>query len=272
MIGVIIYTMKLTVRQQQVLQYLHQHIQSHGLPPTLHELMAAFGWSSPAGAAKHLQALAARGLIGHSAGKARGLRLLPAGLEVLGGGVTLPGKTGIVATAMGAVHSAGAIDAAGSSGSSVRVGLAGASSAGKSAGPPERAVSLLDDVLNLPLVGRVAAGQPILAGARIERHLQVDRWLFRPQPDFLLRVQGDSMIDDGILDGDLVAGKATPEALHGQTVIARVDGGITIKRLWHRDGQLRLLPRNVRHRPIVPDPVEDFAIEGIYCGLLRRPD
>ena len=118
----------------------------------------------------------------------------------------------------------------------------------------------------------MAAGQPILAGARIERHLQVDRWLFRPQPDFLLRVQGDSMIDDGILDGDLVAGKATPEALHGQTVIARVDGGITIKRLWHRDGQLRLLPRNVRHRPIVPDPVEDFAIEGIYCGLLRRPD
>ena len=84
--------MKLTVRQQQVLQYLHQHIQSHGLPPTLHELMAAFGWSSPAGAAKHLQALAARGLIGHSAGKARGIRLLPAGLEVLGGGVTLPGK------------------------------------------------------------------------------------------------------------------------------------------------------------------------------------
>lgn len=76
--------MKLTVRQQQVLQYLHQHIQSHGLPPTLHELMAAFGWSSPAGAAKHLQALAVRGLIGHSAGKARGIRLLPAGLEVLG--------------------------------------------------------------------------------------------------------------------------------------------------------------------------------------------
>ena len=75
---------------------------------------------------------------------------------------------------MGAVHSAGAIDAAGSSGSSVRAGLEGASSAGKSAGPPERAVSLLDDVLNLPLVGRVAAGQPILAGARIERTC---RWI-----------------------------------------------------------------------------------------------
>ena len=92
---------------------------------------------------------------------------------------------------MGAVHSAGAIDAAGFAGSSVRAGLAGASSTGNSAGLLERSVSLLDDVLNLPLVGRVAAGQPILAGERIERHLQVDRWLFRPQPDFLLRVQGD---------------------------------------------------------------------------------
>lgn len=197
------------------------------MPPTLHELMAAFGWASPAGAAKHLQALAARGLIALTPGKARGIRLLGIheGMGV-GHDTVLPEPDG---TAQGEAG------------------------------------------LTLPLVGRVAAGEPLLAEARIERHLVLDRWLFRPEPDFLLRVQGDSMMDDGILDGDLVACRRTPHALHGQIVIARVDGGITIKRLWHRAGQVRLMPRNDRHAPIEPIPWEDFAIEGIYCGLLRRP-
>jgi repressor LexA len=126
------------------------------------------------------------------------------------------------------------------------------------------------DTLELPLVGRVAAGEPILSEGQIERTVAVDRWMFRPRPDFLLRVVGDSMIDDGILDGDLVAGKATPDAEHDQTVIARVGEGITIKRLYRRGRVLRLLPRNAKHAPIDPDPTEDFAIEGVYCGLLRR--
>jgi len=133
------------------------------------------------------------------------------------------------------------------------------------------AARLSSDTLELPLVGRVAAGEPILSDGFIERTLTVDRWMFRPAPDFLLRVQGDSMADDGILDGDLVAGKSTSDAEHGQTVIARLgDAGITIKRLYHRDGVLRLLPRSPRHMPIDPDPTEDFAIVGVYCGLLRR--
>ncbi len=127
------------------------------------------------------------------------------------------------------------------------------------------------DTIELPLVGRVAAGEPILSEGQIERMVTVDRWMFRPRPDFLLRVVGDSMIDDGILDGDLVAGKATPDAEHGQIVIARVGEGITIKRLYRRGRVLRLLPRNPAHAPIDPDPAEDFAIEGVYCGLLRRP-
>lgn len=127
------------------------------------------------------------------------------------------------------------------------------------------------DTLELPLVGRVAAGEPILSDGQVERMVAVDRWMFRPKPDFLLRVEGDSMTDDGILDGDIVAGRATPDADHGQTVIARVGEGITIKRLYRKGRTLRLLPRNPAHRPIDPDPTEDFAIEGIYCGLLRRP-
>lgn len=245
--------MKLTPRQQQVLAYLRHQITTTGLPPTLHELMGVFGWSSPTGAAKHLQALAAKGAIALSPGKARGIRLLgphdPAHAEadafLAGPDDTMPPRA-------------------------IRPGQHPPARPGQpddtSADQPGHA-----DALRLPLLGRVAAGQPILSGAQVERHLLVDRWVFQPRPDFLLRVQGDSMRDDNILDGDLVAGKLSPEASHGQIVIARVDGGITIKRLWRRDGQLRLLPRNARHQPIDPDPHEDFAIEGVYCGLLRRP-
>lgn len=126
------------------------------------------------------------------------------------------------------------------------------------------------DALALPLVGRVAAGAPILSEAHIEREVTVDRWLFRPRPDYLLRVQGDSMRDDGILDGDLIGVHRTPSAEHGQTVIARVgDDGFTVKRLYHRAGQVRLLPRNDEFEPIDPDPTEDFAVEGLFCGLVR---
>ncbi len=240
--------MKPTARQQQVLDYLRQQIQANGLPPTLHELMAAFGWSSPTGAAKHLQALAAKGLIQLSPNKARGIRLLDTG------DATVPATTAPKAAAEVLLAHAHTGRTAAPSASGLRAAEAGTEL----------------DSLVLPLVGRVAAGLPILAGGQIERELVVDRWIFRPRPDFLLRVQGDSMQDDGILDGDLVAGKSTPEAAHGQIVIARVGEGITIKRLHAQGGRLRLLPRNPHHQPIDPDPIEDFAIEGIYCGLLRR--
>ncbi|MDO5055962.1 MAG: transcriptional repressor LexA [Lautropia sp.] len=245
--------MTLTPRQQQVLDFLRTQIHSTGLPPTIHELMAAFGWSSPTGAAKHLQALAAKGVIALSPGKARGIRLL---------GPHDPTHAGADASVAGPDDTMPPWAIRPGWHAPARPGLADDASADN----PDQA-----DALHLPLLGRVAAGQPILSGAQVERHLLVDRWIFHPQPDFLLRVQGDSMIDDNILDGDLVAGKHTPEATHGQIVIARVDGGITIKRLWRRDNQLRLRPRNARHAPIDPDPHEDFAIEGIYCGLLRRP-
>jgi len=127
-----------------------------------------------------------------------------------------------------------------------------------------------DDVIDLPVLGRVAAGEPIGADIGSERQVRVDRSLFSTTPDYLLRVRGDSMRDDGILDGDLVAVHRTPDARDGQTVVARIDGEITIKRLEHRDGGLRLLPRNPAHAPIEVRPGQDFAIEGIYCGLIRE--
>lgn len=127
----------------------------------------------------------------------------------------------------------------------------------------------------LPILGRVAAGVPIGADppldAEAERHLLVDRGLFSTAPDYLLRVQGDSMRDDGILDGDLVAVRRASEARSGQTVVARLDDEITIKRLQvEADGRIRLLPRNPDFPPIEIAPGQDFAIEGVYCGLIRE--
>ncbi|MFN7783663.1 MAG: transcriptional repressor LexA [Lysobacterales bacterium] len=123
----------------------------------------------------------------------------------------------------------------------------------------------------LPLVGRVAAGRPILADAHIERHVAVDPGLFRPRAHFLLRVQGDSMVDAAILDGDLIAVHRTPEARDGQIVVARIEDEITVKRLRQREGRLQLLSENPAYAPIEVDASsgDSFAIEGLFVGVLR---
>jgi repressor LexA len=129
---------------------------------------------------------------------------------------------------------------------------------------------LAADTLELPLIGRIAAGEPIFSESRVERSLYVSRWLFRLKPDYLVRVIGDSMRDEGILDGDLVAVHATPVARHGQVVAARVEGErFTIKRLYWQGDVIRLLPNSPGYQPIDPDPAEDFAIEGLFAGLVR---
>ncbi|WDS37214.1 transcriptional repressor LexA [Pseudoxanthomonas sp.] len=125
-------------------------------------------------------------------------------------------------------------------------------------------------LLSLPVLGRVAAGVPIGADIGLDKQLWLDRGLFSLKPDYLLQVQGDSMIDDGILDGDLVGVHRSSEARDGQVVVARVDGEITIKRLERGRRQIRLLPRNPAHAPIVVPAGADFAIEGLYCGLVRQ--
>lgn len=122
----------------------------------------------------------------------------------------------------------------------------------------------------LPILGRVAAGAPIGAANEYDELLPVDPVLFRQQPDYLLRVQGDSMRDDGIFDGDLVAIRQVDTAVSGQTIVARIDGEITIKRLEVTSKGIRLLPRNPDYAPIVVASDADFAIEGVYCGLVRR--
>lgn len=126
------------------------------------------------------------------------------------------------------------------------------------------------DLIRVQVLGRVAAGMPIGADAGLADTLTLDSRLFSTAPDYLLRVQGDSMIEDGILDGDLVGVKRTPEARDGQTVVARLDGELTIKRLSRTPGALRLLPRNPVYAPIEVKPGQDFAVEGVFCGLVRQ--
>ena len=126
-----------------------------------------------------------------------------------------------------------------------------------------------DDRLELPVLGRVAAGAPIGADAGVERMLLLARALFSSRPDYLLRVKGDSMRDDGIFDGDLVAVQRASDARHGQVVVARVEGEITIKRLERTRSRIRLLPRNPDYAPLEVPAGADFAIEGLYCGLVR---
>ncbi|HSX59872.1 MAG TPA: transcriptional repressor LexA [Tahibacter sp.] len=124
----------------------------------------------------------------------------------------------------------------------------------------------------LPLVGRVAAGSPILSDANIETRYAVDAALFRPRADFLLRVVGLSMRDAGILDGDLIAVHRTPDADDGRIIVARLDDEITVKRLRRERGRLLLVSENPDFAPIEVDPrrTNAFAVEGLYVGVIRQ--
>jgi repressor LexA len=122
----------------------------------------------------------------------------------------------------------------------------------------------------LPLVGRVAAGSPVMSDANYEDYRRVDPRLFRPRADYLLKVRGDSMRDAGILDGDLLAVHSTPTAHRGQVVVARIEDEITVKRFEQRGHIVLLKPENPAYEPIRVDLREQaLAIEGVYAGLLR---
>jgi repressor LexA len=124
--------------------------------------------------------------------------------------------------------------------------------------------------LILPLVGRVAAGSPILAAEHIDKSIGVDEALFSMRPDYLLKVRGLSMRDAGILEGDLLAVKKTTEARDGQIIVARLGDEVTVKRLKHTPAGLQLLPENPDFQPIeVSRDRDDFAVEGIAVGLIR---
>ena len=132
-----------------------------------------------------------------------------------------------------------------------------------------RGIRLVEQ-LGLPLIGSVAAGSPVLAVENVQRRYTVDAALFKPRADFLLRVRGLSMINAGILDGDLLAVHRTSEARNGQIVVARLDDEVTVKRFHQQDGVIRLIAENPDFAPIIIDgSARTLAIEGLAVGLIR---
>lgn len=136
-----------------------------------------------------------------------------------------------------------------------------------------RGIRLMDDSAanaGIPIVGDVAAGAPILAQQNVEDYLNVDAAMFSPPADFFLRVRGDSMRDAGILNGDLLAVRSTPEVRDGAIVVARIDDEVTVKRLERRRNTVRLLPENADYEPIEVDLTrQELVIEGQAIGVLR---
>ena len=216
---------KLTARQEQILNLIRHAIENTGFPPTRAEIAAELGFRSANAAEEHLQALARKGAIEISPGTSRGIRLCD------GGSHKRPHRT-----------------------------------AGTQMALPHQALMQL----SLPLVGRVAAGSPILAQEHIDATYQVDPALFSAKPDYLLKVRGMSMRDAGILDGDLLAVKKAETARNGQIVVARLGDEVTVKRYKKSGSVIELLPENEEFKPIRVEPGrEDFALEGLAVGLLR---
>jgi repressor LexA len=224
---------KLTARQQQILDLIRSEIARTGFPPTRAEIAQALGFKSANAAEDHLRALARKGAIELTAGASRGIRLKDTANPAGAAGASLPSSLSSSASAVAATLSEGLAQ------------------------------------LLLPIVGRVAAGSPILATEHIEREIGVEPALFDQAPDYLLRVRGSSMRDAGILDGDLLAVRKTLEARNGQIVVARIGDDVTVKRLARSGGRIQLLPENPDFKPIVVGPEDDFSLEGIAVGLIR---
>jgi repressor LexA len=137
-----------------------------------------------------------------------------------------------------------------------------------------RGIRLCDSLreqMGLPLIGRVAAGSPILAEENVQGHYRVDPGIFHPRPHYLLQVRGMSMRDIGILDGDLVAVHRTPEVRNRQVIVARLDDEVTVKRYRQEGKVVWLLPENEEFEPIRVDLSEQsMIIEGVVVGVLRN--
>jgi repressor LexA len=208
--------LKLTARQEQILNLIKDAIENTGFPPTRAEIANELGFKSANAAEEHLQALARKGAIEIAAGTSRGIRLLGAHAEPAAPKV--PGAL----------------------------------------------------MMSLPLIGRVAAGSPILAQENLETSYSVDPAMFAAKPDYLLKVRGESMRDIGIMDGDLLAVKKVDSAKNGQIVVARIGNEVTVKRYRKTGSTVELLPENPDFKVITVSPGEDdFALEGLAVGLMR---
>jgi repressor LexA len=216
------FQVKLTARQQQILDLIQNAIARTGAPPTRAEIATELGFKSANAAEEHLQALARKGVIELVSGTSRGIRLKGDALQ----------------------------------------------SINESRGKNFSLASLSQ--LALPLIGRVAAGSPILAQEHVDQTYYVENSLFQRKPDYLLKVRGMSMRDAGIMDGDLLAVQATKDAKNGQIVVARLGDEVTVKRFRRNKHLIELHPENPDYQTIVVEPGEPFEIEGLAVGLIRN--
>lgn len=226
---------KLTPRQQEIFELIQRSIARTGAPPTRAEIASELGFKSANAAEEHLQALARKGVIELVGGTSRGIRLKAGTLRTVNESRKKPEAT----------ESGGLLPTL------------------------NRTLPGLEQLV-LPLVGRVAAGNPILAQEHIEQTYAVEPSLFSKRPDFLLRVKGMSMKDIGILDGDLLAVAKTRDARNGQIVVARIGEEVTVKRFQKLKDRIELLPENADFQPIVVTPDDDFELEGLAVGLIRN--
>lgn len=212
---------KITKRQQQIYDFIRSYQTEKGYPPSVREMAAAVGLSSPSTVHAHLSALEAHGLIKRDKTKPRALEVFEQENGIENTEDTTEG----------------------------------------------RAVSEIRGVVSLPLVGRVAAGLPILAEQNIEDTFTVPTEIASDSSSFILEVHGNSMINVGIYNGDYIIVREQPSAMNGDIVVAMIDGSATVKTFYKERGRVRLQPENDAMEPIYAD---NPAILGKVVALMRR--
>ena len=212
---------KITKRQQQIYDFIRSYQTEKGYPPSVREMAAAVGLSSPSTVHAHLSALEAHGLIKRDKTKPRALEVFEQENGIENTEDTTEGRT----------------------------------------------VSEMRGVVSLPLVGRVAAGLPILAEQNIEDTFTVPTEIASDSSSFILEVHGNSMINVGIYNGDYIIVREQPSAMNGDIVVAMIDGSATVKTFYKERGRVRLQPENDAMEPIYAD---NPAILGKVVALMRR--
>ncbi|WP_368133832.1 transcriptional repressor LexA [Collinsella bouchesdurhonensis] len=212
---------KITKRQQQIYDFIRSYQTEKGYPPSVREMAAAVGLSSPSTVHAHLSALEAHGLIKRDKTK-------PRALEVFEQGGNPDNNLDI---------------------------------------SQESPVPEMRGVVSLPLVGRVAAGMPILAEQNIEDTFTIPTEIASDSSSFILEVHGNSMINVGIYNGDYIIVREQPSAMNGDIVVAMIDGSATVKTFYKERGRVRLQPENDAMEPIFAD---NPTILGKVVALMRR--
>jgi repressor LexA len=222
----------LTERQQQILDFISNSITERGYPPTLREIGEHFGIRSTNGVNDHLKALEKKGVLRREDLKSRAMRPVSMGADVI------PIRRAPVSNVV-------PLDASGED----------------------------DAMCEVPILGKVAAGQPILAVEQAQDTVKIDRVLIGGHREvFGLRIVGESMIEDGIFDGDYVFVKKTPSAGRGEIVVAMIDGEATVKRYFPEGDHIRFQPANANMSPIIVKKSEFKQVDiiGIVVGVYRK--